>query len=260
MSENHHHAEHLAEDEESYFVSMTDMMVGMLFVFIIMLMSFALNYREAERKKVETVTEITGADQARVQMLEKLQSLLEEAGVRVTIDRENGVLRLPEDILFPSASDKIKQEGQTALSVLARGLGDVLPCYAYVKENVKTVAGGESCKTNHRLEAVFIEGHTDNIPISAGTRFSDNWGLSTARAITTYKILTTTSPALTALVNKRAEPVLSVSGYGDNRPVADNTTEEGRSRNRRIDLRFLMATPRPKELDAIENKVNKDAP
>ena len=41
---------HPFDEEESYFISMTDLMVGLLFIFIIMLMVFALQYREAERK------------------------------------------------------------------------------------------------------------------------------------------------------------------------------------------------------------------
>jgi len=44
---------HPVEEEESYFISMTDLMVGLLFIFIIMLMVFALQYREAERKNLE---------------------------------------------------------------------------------------------------------------------------------------------------------------------------------------------------------------
>ena len=42
----------LVEEEENYFVSMTDLMVGMLFIFIIMLMAFALNFRDAQDKQV----------------------------------------------------------------------------------------------------------------------------------------------------------------------------------------------------------------
>jgi chemotaxis protein MotB len=41
---------HTVEEEESYFVSMTDLMVGLLFIFIIMLMVFALQYREGEKE------------------------------------------------------------------------------------------------------------------------------------------------------------------------------------------------------------------
>jgi chemotaxis protein MotB len=44
---------HTVEEKESYFVSMTDLMVGLLFIFIIMLMVFALQYREAERTNIE---------------------------------------------------------------------------------------------------------------------------------------------------------------------------------------------------------------
>ncbi len=72
-----------------------------------------------------------------------------------------------------------------------------------------------------------VEGHTDNVPIS-NPRFPSNWELSTARAtvvvchlIQTYSL----SPAM-----------LSAAGYAENRPIASNDTEEGKARNRRVDL------------------------
>ncbi len=51
-------------------------------------------------------------------------------------------------------------------------------------------------------------------------------------------------------LNLKRQPVLSVAAYGPDRPVTTNDTPEGRSTNRRIDLRFIMVTPQ--DTDGIE--------
>lgn len=71
-----------------------------------------------------------------------------------------------------------------------------------------------------------VEGFTDNIPIST-TKFPSNWELSSARAVTVVKLL----------ADSGIEPHrLSAVGYGSYQPIADNTTELGRSANRRVVL------------------------
>lgn len=71
-----------------------------------------------------------------------------------------------------------------------------------------------------------VEGHTDSQPIS-NSRYPSNWELSTARAAN-------------VLSRMRARDIassrLSVVGYADERPVADNSTPEGRAQNRRVDI------------------------
>ena len=78
----------------------------------------------------------------------------------------------------------------------------------------------------HNLE-IRVEGHSDDQPIHTGL-FQSNWELSTARA----------TSVLTLLLNKAGFPPskISIAGYGPYRPVADNTTPEGRRMNRRVDL------------------------
>ncbi|HPX60826.1 MAG TPA: flagellar motor protein MotB [Deltaproteobacteria bacterium] len=77
-----------------------------------------------------------------------------------------------------------------------------------------------------------LEGHTDSIPISS-SQFPSNWELSTARAVNGLKYL---------LTNFDVDPnKISATGYGEFRPIADNSTAEGRARNRRVDLVLLSA-------------------
>jgi len=72
-----------------------------------------------------------------------------------------------------------------------------------------------------------VEGHSDNQPIH-NSQFRSNWELSTARAMAVLRLLVDQA----GFDPKK----LSASGYGEYRPVADNTTAEGRRMNRRVDL------------------------
>lgn len=80
---------------------------------------------------------------------------------------------------------------------------------------------------------VTIEGHTDNIPIS-NLQFPSNWELSAVRATTVLRLFMDAGVApgrLTAI------------GYGDQRPVAENLTAEGRARNRRVTIQIEATLP-----------------
>jgi chemotaxis protein MotB len=78
-----------------------------------------------------------------------------------------------------------------------------------------------------------IEGHTDNLPMHSA-QYASNWELSSARASVITRFL---------LEHSHANPAqLSVAGYAEFHPVASNATEEGRARNRRVDIVFLKQT------------------
>jgi chemotaxis protein MotB len=80
-----------------------------------------------------------------------------------------------------------------------------------------------------------VEGHTDNVPIHTAL-FASNWELSTARAATITRLL---------LVQNAADPThISAAGYAEFQPIADNGTEDGRAKNRRVDI-VLLAPPDP---------------
>jgi chemotaxis protein MotB len=76
---------------------------------------------------------------------------------------------------------------------------------------------------------IHVIGHTDNVPIRG--RFASNWELSAARALAAVHFLTEK-----AGVDPRR---VGAVGYGEYRPIADNSTPEGRARNRRIAIAIL---------------------
>ncbi|MCR5801725.1 MAG: flagellar motor protein MotB [Lachnospiraceae bacterium] len=73
-----------------------------------------------------------------------------------------------------------------------------------------------------------IDGHTDNVPMSG--KYHDNEELSSARALSVFYYLVN---------NSNLDPLmLKHSGMGERVPVADNSTPEGRARNRRVEIRI----------------------
>jgi flagellar motor protein MotB len=236
-------------EEESYFVSMTDIMVGLLFVFIIMLMTFALQYRGATAT-VRDADELV--DEAKRTLLTDVVNLLTAAGVPITVNLEQGVIHLPESVLFEPARAELPEKGRLAVNHVRAALAKVMPCYAKDRPT--------ACESHAAwLDALFIEGHSDSDRIRDGSRYRDNLELSAVRAVNTYReLIAPTDPAgladaqtLKDMQNRDGDAVLAFSGYGDQRPIDRGTNAEAKARNRRIDLRFLMATLRPPELDAL---------
>jgi chemotaxis protein MotB len=101
-------------------------------------------------------------------------------------------------------------------------LNSAVPVLAALAENLREIPN-----------EINVEGYTDNQPIRNGL-FPSNWELSAARATAVVR----------ALEREGVDPArLSATGYGENRPVGDNATEEGRAQNRRVVLVVRSYTP-----------------
>ncbi|MCB2051492.1 MAG: OmpA family protein [Novosphingobium sp.] len=225
------------EEEESYFISMADMMVGLVFVFIILLIYFALQYQQKSKA-------LSDAGETRRQMLVDIKQEIErrDPRMRVEVDEKSGVLRLPAEILFAKGDTELSTEGRQAVETIARALEQVLPCYTFPRRQ-------KNCRpAAHSLDAMFIEGHTDSDPLQGGAIIKGNLELSALRATNTFRQMVNGAPALPRLRNRARQPVLSVSGYGEYRQIDTGQSEEAKTRNRRIDLRFLMESPRDEDL------------
>lgn len=278
MKRNSRHQAH--EEEESIFVSMTDIMVGLLFIFILIIMYFALQAKlDAEKidsldNENKRLTGLLGSGWEKRLVLDRylenvtrhrsdilgwLQSYLISQGIEsVEIDIQNGILRLPEGVLFDSGKYNIEDKSSAAFTAkaLAEGLSRVLPCS--VMDQVGTpFKPQENCKRSmyHNknmafVEAIFLEGHTDNIQITrslpGAPLLTSNLKLSARRSTNTFEEMISYVPALMQFhgpISSGNRPILAVSAYGETRPIVSNLTRGARASNRRIDLRILMHEP-----------------
>jgi len=123
-------------------------------------------------------------------------------------------------------------QGQLTVTILDRvmfdsGEADLKPDGQAVMRKVAAIL------TEHSGLKIQVIGHTDNMPIrlDARRRFASNWELSTARALAAVHFLTEQ-----AGVDPRR---VGAVGYGEYRPIADNSTAAGRANNRRIEIAIL---------------------
>jgi flagellar motor protein MotB len=284
------------EDEESAFVSMTDMTVGFLFVVMILLAFFASQFKntqtvaldvydrlqqkydvvlqDRDHLKVETDRQaveieklkariaeleksridqlevyLSRVAQARRQLLERLRDGLkiDFPDLQVQLNEQSDALRFQGDGLFVQGGSTFNAGKSEVVKRIAQRLNEILPCYT-LGSPVQSYA---TCNPDYAVvEAVQIEGHTD----STGT-YPFNIKLSADRATTTFGLMIDTVPTLRSYKNLNDQAVISFAGYGPDRPVVSNNTPAGQATNRRIDLRFIMVTPRSSsQLDVIRDR------
>jgi chemotaxis protein MotB len=139
--------------------------------------------------------------------LQKLTSL----GLSVQVRDNRMLIQLPGDVLFASGEEKLSKEGTEILSQVA----EVIRNDADLSQRTFQVAG-----------------HTDNVALRRGP-YKDNWGLSAMRARSVLAYLV--SP-IEQNGGGLSESNWSAAGYGSRDPVADNESDEGRAKNRRVEL------------------------
>ncbi len=134
----------------------------------------------------------------------QLQGQVASGDASVSMEARGLVVTVLDRILFDSGKAELKPESQQTLQTVASILSD------RVRENM-----------------VYVEGHTDNVPI----RFSNwrsNWELSTARSTEVVHMFV----EQLAIDPRRIAAV----GYGEFHPISDNNTYDGRLKNRRVEI------------------------
>lgn len=219
---------------DTFNLSISDLMAGLLAIFVLVLCYYILTYSK-------TTDELRGNGIMRSNILQEIAIELLENDIVINVDEKRGILRLPEGaVYFPSGMAHTNVEGERVLEKLSSVLYNVL----------------EKEKYKGKVETIFIEGHTDNVPVSVYNYYQNNWNLSTARAVETWHLMLKYKPELQDLENnsEHREKLFSCSGYADTRPIATNDTAEGKMANRRIDIRFTM-TPPKQEASGIVKEV-----
>jgi len=310
--------QHQEEEEESAFVSMTDMTVSFLFVVMLLLAFFASQYSESDTVSRTLYEEVVVQRDSARQQIEELRNLVTEKeriievqsalverlrdeiadlkrkiaeleeviakskkpdpleayltrsaaerrriletlrdqlkvdfpDLEVVISEESDALRFQGEGLFDRGVSTLKADRRAVVEKIAARLEQILPCYTLGQNKNWNVECNPSLSI---IEALQIEGHTD----SDGTPDS-NLNLSTARANSTFTTMTASKPGLVDFHNFRNQPVLSVAGYGQMRPIRTNDTPEGKATNRRVDLRIIMYSPsRSDEIERIRESLEK---
>lgn len=154
------------------------------------------------------LTTVEELDEIRRLLDSRLRELSLDVGVSARLDPRGLVVSIAtDDVLFASGSPELSTAGRTVIAAMAPILG--------------------------RFDNdILIEGHTDTVPLDdAGYT---NWNLSADRALSVLEMLESSD----------VSPVrLSATGFGEHRPVGDNTTEEGRAANRRVELVIVTTEP-----------------
>lgn len=157
---------------------------------------------DAQKAREEKVREVSSTYE---QLVAKMKGEIDKGQVTISELKGRLTVNMVDAVLFDSGKAEIKPEGLVVL-------GKVI-------EILKTVND----------KAIRIEGHTDNKPITGPLtqRYPTNWELSAARAINVARYLQ----------KQGIEPGnLSAAAFGPFKPVADNAVEEGRAKNRRIEI------------------------
>lgn len=154
-------------------------------------------------------------DLALSQIKEELEQYTSKEQIDNTIVIEKSgaeiIIRFDDMLLFDVGKADMKAGAIPILSQLGTKLADYLEQGYYIK----------------------CEGHTDNVPIRT-TQFPSNWELSSARAISVARFF---------IEEMDFDPaMISAEGMGEYRPRADNTTAEGRSMNRRVEIKLSKST------------------
>ena len=240
------------QKSDAFNLSISDLMAGILAIFILVLSYFILNFGQAS-------AQLTQNNIKRADLLKEIKEEMKRFEIPVEIDQKKGVLTLPDGILFEAGKIEPNEKGKQVIIKLREIL--------YKTLNREEYKGA--------IETIFIEGHTDNTPVSPyNPEYKSNWELSAKRAIATWILLsgeeektnkeivserngnlqkeTSDRNVLANLKNKNGESIFSCSGYADTRGIKNNDTEENRKANRRIDLRFNMAPPSEEDQEIIK--------
>lgn len=169
-----------------------------------------MGYESEEQEQDDAIEEVKQEQLAETEKIaEQVQELLEANNMAEQVDVEfNGQyvsLTLNGALLFDSGSAEVKEESKPILDKVAMIL------------------------TKYKDHTIEIEGHTDNVPIHTA-KYKDNNELSSFRALSVFNYLLEVSDLDPA--------TLKHSGRGEYVPVADNTTAEGRMRNRRVEIKI----------------------
>ena len=192
---------------EIWLLTLTDVFMLLMVCFVLL---FGLSLQKQKETAAAPPAPVAAPLRQAPQDTDALErDLIAAAGREVTVERRATqiVLTLPERILFDSGQAEVRGEADPLLEQVA------------------------SVILSRPALAVAIHGHTDDRPVH-GRRYASNWELSVDRATRVAR----------ALAGRGIEPSrLSIRGFGEDRPLLANDSEENRMKNRRVEIQFSLS-------------------
>ena len=177
---------------------------------------------------MDELTEKLGATEEEMKDLQKAISELEEEKMKLS---EKMAEKMEEALSESMMEDKIDVEFNSNCVILSLNGAFLFDSgQAELKEEAKPVLNKIGVLLSKYADSIIeIEGHTDSVPLNGG-RYENNDVLSSYRALTVFNYLKE---------NAAIDPgVMKHSGRGEYLPIADNSTPEGRAKNRRVEIKI----------------------
>lgn len=213
-----HGSAHEGEEGESWLISYADLMTLLVGFFVILLSFSSTDQEKLETLKKSVSKEFGGKyEKPYEELANRVREALKHAG-----DKDQIVIKTTDSgieisflgpVFFATGSADIKEEARALLDGLLRA--------------IKTEAGDFS---------YVVEGHTDDVPLSSGGVYKNNWELSSIRACRVLDYF---------LVDGFEKSQLTAIGYGETRPLLPNRDEHGaalpqnQSQNRRVVIKMI---------------------
>ncbi|MED3642708.1 flagellar motor protein MotB [Caldifermentibacillus hisashii] len=236
------------EFNETWLLPYSDLMTLLLALFIVLFASSAVDaqkFQSMSKVFSEIFTGATGIVDYESIEQKNGEELADETKEKLEKEKEQTQVPVDEQTTLSATQERVNQyilekglTGQLKTSLTSEGL------LVTINDSVLFDSGSADVREEDIAVAkeisdllvtdpphnVIISGHTDNVPIQ-NSNFSSNWELSVMRAVNFMKII---------LENDQLDPrMFSAKGFGEFQPIASNDTEEGKAKNRRVEVLIL---------------------
>ena len=276
------------KNNSHYTLSISDLLMGFLFVFILILLKFMIEYNNKKNNLSKPFIN-------RAKLMGYLKEEIEKENIEVKIDIENGILELPKTLCFDEGKYELNNEKKQKLKKVREIMIRKIVCYSNwnsekmekrLKNDLTYRKWKHDCEKSENqdkeksIDTILIEGHADSTLIGENLCknkedmldfdksykcIRTNIELSMERAKNVFKFLlqydelkTEKGNQLYALVNENDKPLFGVTSYGslrssDQKP--DSSPSEKECINREIHIRFITSQPDKLEenLDELKN-------
>ena len=210
---------------EGFSLSISDLMSGLLLIFILLLSSVLLEMTEQKENNEYTLSMVSEQEKAKRSIIAELSGELNEFDLEV--DAKTGVVRIKESLLFEYGKHDVTPEGKEFLQIFIPKYSSILLSKSEIEEQIGNI---------------IIEGHTDDIG-----SYNYNLNLSLMRAFSVADYIYSKGFA-DFEYSEIFQAKLSAIGRSYINPLVTNDTEEHRMQNRRVEFKFSF-----KDWTLIEN-------